>query len=186
MGRHSRLLKNTIRKIFLKPALLRAYLIPSVSSLSIALGLKLLFLLGFISILSVKREMIIPRKLRLFIRKHIPSPNCAIKKPAIAGPTSLEVLTIIEFRATALERCSFCTSRSERIECRKGVSKATIMPFMTESRMINQTVMVLVSVSIAKSSALDIITVWVMSITFFRFSLSAYTPAKGVTSSDGI
>ena len=54
-------------------------------------------------------DKITARKLKAFNPKQTPSPNFSITRPAIAGPSSLDRLTIEEFKARALGK-SFLSS----------------------------------------------------------------------------
>ena len=69
------------------------------------------------------------RKLSALRRKQTPSPKAATVRPARRGPMSLEPLTMIELRAIALARSSFCLpTMSMTKDWRAGMSKALIRP----------------------------------------------------------
>ncbi len=67
------------------------------------------------------------RKLRLFTKKHQPSPISLIANPAIAGPTTRAPLKIDELRAMALGRSGLPTIFTKN-DCRIGTSNAFTIP----------------------------------------------------------
>ena len=64
-------------------------------------------------------------------RKHQPSPKAAISTPPIDGPRMRLPLTIVELRAMALDRCARSSTISTTNDCRAGVSKALMIPWIS-------------------------------------------------------
>jgi hypothetical protein len=72
--------------------------------------------------------MITARKLNAFIKKHMPSPNRAIRNPLMVGPISLAILKRREFRAMALLKSSGFSTISITKDCLVGASTELRIP----------------------------------------------------------
>jgi hypothetical protein len=83
------------------------------------------------------RAMITPIKETALIVKHHAGPNSAYVIPAIAGPTAVAVLNIVEFKAIAFVRSSLFTSSSIK-DCLAGASNELAIPRKNASTIICQ------------------------------------------------
>ena len=99
-----------------------------------------------------RSELMTATKLPAFSRKQTPTPTPAIRSPPTAGPITRATLTSVEFRLTALRRCSGPTSSSMN-DCRAGFSNALLRPSPTASTPISQTRTAPVTVSSPRISA---------------------------------
>jgi hypothetical protein len=113
-----------------------------------------------------------------------PEPIAAMSTPATAGPIRRAALNDAEFRATAFETSSPCTT-SETKACRIGASNAATMPRASAKPYSASRVAVCVRTMTPRPSPSSPIRPWVSMSIFRRSNRSAASPVSGRSSSWG-